>query len=243
MNVLLFAPADYEPKPRAIWDPTDFTAVDDTVRGGSSTSAMIVSDPSAGIDFSGFLDTTTLGGAGFASQAYSKDQRGFPGAPIGKEKYAGLRLVLASAPSPNERSGKEQAGGGKGPVCRYVINLKPSIASTRPDGRKESTTVYEFSFEAPPSAKDGEISVFAEWNRFKATYRGRPATDAEPLDPSQVKEWSIMARSNFSVSMVWKFKSDAVVVSFSTSISLSTGAVRTLFFAPRLSLGHLCSGL
>ncbi|UZJ51334.1 hypothetical protein CBS101457_000654 [Exobasidium rhododendri] len=200
MEAILFAPADSSPTPRASWHASDFTSVDDTVRGGSSTSSMTVKNSSDGIDFSGFLDTTTLGGAGFASQAYSKNGQGFPGSVIDGNKYCGLRLVVASpqSSSADSRSGKDQAGGGKAPVTRFVLNLKPTIAPTRPDGRKESTVVYEYSFDASKSDKDGTMSILAEWNQFNATYRGRPADDAEPLDPSQVREWSIMARSNFA---------------------------------------------
>jgi len=201
-NTFLFGPADSKPTPRAVWNSSDFTDIDDRVRGGSSTSSMTIQEPRAGIDFSGFLDTKTLGGAGFASQAYSKNQRGFPGDVISKEKYSGLRLVIAQVPVKNVSSDQEQPGGGKCPVTKFVLNLKPFVPPMRPDGRRESTVVYEYPFEAPKSLKEGVVAILAEWNQFHATYRGRPAKGAEPLDPSQVKEWSIMARSNFAVRKV-----------------------------------------
>lgn len=116
IQVVLFGPKDYDTTPRAVWNASDFTNVDDTVRGGSSKSSMTIADPFAGIDFAGFLDTTTLGGAGFASQAYSKDKKGFPGSPLDKEKFSGLRLVLASNDSEKATANarRSQPGGGKG---------------------------------------------------------------------------------------------------------------------------------
>lgn len=202
MQVILFGPESSDPKPRAVWNVSDFKNVDDTVRGGSSKSSMSIADSSAGIDFAGFLDTTTLGGAGFASQAYSKNGKGFPGSPLEKEKFSGLRLILASTKSKKtgaDSAGASQPGGGKGPVIKYVLNLKTELPSTRPDGRRESAIVYEASFTAPTFSKECNSSIDIYWDDFKATYRGRPA-EAKPLDPSQVKEWSIMARSNFEVS-------------------------------------------
>lgn len=34
-----------------------------------------------------------------------------------------------------------------------------------------------------------EVEVDARWDEFKATYRGRPKEDAEPLDPSRIYEY------------------------------------------------------
>lgn len=41
----------------------------------------------------------------------------------------------------------------------------------------------------------------AEWKDFEATYRGRPVSgnEAKSLDPSQIKEISLMCRSNVSL--------------------------------------------
>ena len=197
MSIVLFASEDYKPAPRAVWDATAFKEVSDTVRGGSSKCSMTIA--SGGIDFTGFLDTTTLGGAGFASQSYTKDEKGFPGNPLDKEKFSGLRLVINTIPPPHiESASKGQPGGGKGPVTKYVLNLKTELPKKRPDGRSESAIVYEAAFTAPDSANGNSSSIDTEWSDFKATFRGRPA-EAAPLDPSKVKEWSIMARSNFEV--------------------------------------------
>jgi hypothetical protein len=227
MSTVLFAPADYKPAPRAVWIVSDFTDINDTVRGGSSKSSMTIVDASAGIDFTGFLDTTTLGGAGFASQSYSK---GFPGSALDKEKYTGLRLIVASPITrAAESAAKVQPGGGKGPVTKYVLNLKTELPKRRPDGRSESAIVYEAAFSAPSKADGSCASVDAEWSDFKAIYRGRPA-EAKPLDPSQVKEWSIMARSNFEVSVSCLLDVDVALTSYSAFRRSS----------PDLSLFDLC---
>lgn len=199
--VVLFASAKHEPHPRAVWDPTTFANIDDTVRGGSSSSSMTLKDASRGIDFSGFLDTTTLGGAGFASQAYSENGRGFPGNVLDKDKFSGLQLVIESPFIKDLVGGteKQQPGGGKHPVTAYVLNLKTETPQKRPDGRNESTIVYEWAFNM---TQEGPMSLEAKWNEFKPKYRGRPADDAKLLDPSEVREMSFMARSNFAVSEV-----------------------------------------
>lgn len=198
MNVVLFAPADYKPSPRAAWDAAKFINIDDTVRGGSSSSSMKIHDATCGIDFAGFLDTTTLGGAGFASQAYSENGKGFPGSALDEEKFAGLQLVIKAprAVATTNDTGT-QPGGGKHPVTKFVLNLKTEDPPKRPDGRRESSVVYEWAFNA---TQEGVVALEAKWDQFLPKYRGRPATDAKPLNPSQVKEFSIMARSDFAVS-------------------------------------------
>ena len=101
---------------------------------------------------------------------------------------------------PRQPKAKEKVpGGGKAPVTTYVIQLKMTVPEDRPDGRRESAITYEWEFDVASSLNDLS-TVTAEWKDFKPTYRGRPKDDADPLDPGQVKEWSIMARSNFGVS-------------------------------------------
>lgn len=207
-------------RPRAVWNATDFVAIDDQVRGGSSTSAMKVvtqpvlgssnnSDSDAGaIDFTGFLDTTTLGGAGFASQAYPHP---FPGATLQFDHFRGLSLVVRALQKLDSRpsdaagstlsSSSKYPGGGKTPVRSYVLNLKTTKAKQRPDGRRESQLTYEFKFDVPDDAKDAPgsqtLEICSHWGEFKPTYRGRPSEDAPPLDPAKIQGWSIMARSDF----------------------------------------------
>ena len=157
------------------------------------------------IDFIGFLDTTTLGGAGFASQAYSHP---LPGDPITTDRFAGLRLSgrrlqPVSQTGISSSINEKFPGGGKGPVTSFILNLKTETPKKRPDGRRESQLTYEWQIDISSYAMDGgAFDVEAAWNDFKPTYRGRPVEDAPKLDSSQVKEWSIMARSDFGVSAV-----------------------------------------
>lgn len=87
----------------------------------------------------------------------------------------------------------------------YVLNLKTQEAKERPDGRRESQVVYEFKFDLPQSSLGQDecthLEYASNWSEFEPTYRGRPAKDAPALDPAQIKEWSIMARSDFGVSV------------------------------------------
>lgn len=90
-------------------------------------------------------------------------------------------------------------------MTKYVINLKTVKPSERPDGRRESSIVYEWDFDLGCKQKEATaegalFDVQSDWADFKPTYRGRPAPDAPALDPAQIKEWSIMARSDFGVS-------------------------------------------
>lgn len=203
MGDLLFAPPSQNP--RAPWKVSDFVSVDDTVRGGSSHSAMrLVEDTEAfhgAIDFTGFLDTTTLGGAGFASQAYSHP---IPGHSLDPESYSGLSLTFT--PLPLQSLSSSFPGGGKGPVQSYVLNLKTEKPKRRPDGRRESQLVYEWKIDVPQKAEAKQhdaLHAQASWSQFVATYRGRPVEDAPLLDPSRIQEWSVMARSDFGV-RVWR---------------------------------------
>jgi len=109
------------------------------------------------------------------------------------------------------------------------LNIKTDLPGTRPDGRRESVTVYEFDFDASEvmrgfaeqtgmtekQGKNDTVMVVssgktktytAMWKDFKPTYRGRPVPpeEAKKLDPSQIKEISIMCRSNVrSISRIY----------------------------------------
>ncbi|PWN47989.1 NADH:ubiquinone oxidoreductase complex I intermediate-associated protein 30, partial [Violaceomyces palustris] len=179
------------------WRTSDFKSIDDRVRGGSSQSYTSLyqssdhPDRNGELIFSGFLDTTTLGGAGFASQSTSD---AFP-IKLEKKVYRGLRLVVRN-PDP---------GGGKNPVTSFVLELKTVKPATRPDGRRESTIVWEWKFDLPRSSAQRrhleDLLVYeSTWNDFKPKYRGRPVEDpdvAGEFRPQDTLEWSFMARSNF----------------------------------------------
>lgn len=211
----LFAPGPNPRAPALPWRSDAFVAVDDRVRGGTSHShtAIVQYPPNSRgeIIFSGFLDTITLGGAGFASQASSL---AFP-VQLSKDKFAGLRLVVrkeANWQEPTPPSDGTNPGGGKAPVTSFVFEIKTQEPKRRPDGRRESVIVWEWSFSIPQSdeqAKDPRLNraltnddfwVFdSTWDDFKPVYRGRPVDPdkAGEFRPEETHEWSFMARSNF----------------------------------------------
>jgi hypothetical protein len=57
------------------WCPADWHPQNDSLRGGSSTSALTVVPHCNSAIFSGILDSKTLGGAGFASVRTTGEQR------------------------------------------------------------------------------------------------------------------------------------------------------------------------
>lgn len=117
--------------------------------------------------FHGHLDTSTLGGAGFASQhslwKLDWDLRAYDG-------------ILVAAP----------AGDGK----RYALTLKDEIPGRRGDGRERSGVSWEAEFVVGEEGCD----VFLPWAEFKATYRGRDKKDADPLDLGSIKRVGLMMR-------------------------------------------------
>lgn len=205
-------------------------AIDDRIRGGSSVSHLdpypssssekdTAAAPAAAtaVRFWGTLDTKTLGGAGFASQCYT-----FPGEQglwLDTERYAGLGIEFDVA-SPAKHAPK-QAGTGAGeperlpPPTRFTLVLKTSIPPTRPDGRRQSTLSYEYTFTShtsPTHASTRRLTI--PWSAFVPTYRGRPITPGDPeytpLDPGSrthhghgkrmrggIRELSLMCRSDF----------------------------------------------
>lgn len=171
-----------------------FKSVDDRVRGGSSTSHTSLT-PDGSLLFSGFLDTTTLGGAGFASQRY---EEGFP-TYLDSKVYSGLEVRVRQPASSMGVGVEKVPGGGQHAVTSYVLNLYTSMPTKRPDGRNESSTTYEYVIDlSSPSSSSSLVSLDPTWQDFKPFYRGRPQPSAPPLQPEQVKMWSIMARSDFA---------------------------------------------
>lgn len=150
------------------WKASDWTDSDDRVRGGASQSYLEITGSSA--RFHGNLDITALGGAGFASQRTTGEEKTWD-----LSSYDGIHLTLG------HHDGK-----------KYTLTLKDEILPLMADGREQSTTSYEYDFSSQ-SAKD----LFVPWHAMKPTYRGKPKDDAKPLDTKNVKRFSIMMRSFF----------------------------------------------
>ncbi|KAI5369493.1 Putative complex I intermediate-associated protein 30 [Septoria linicola] len=159
------------------WHSEDWHASDDRVRGGKSISHLDCTEKTG--TFRGNLDIKTLGGAGFASQRTTGEDREWD-----LSKYAGIELCIS-----------------KGDKKRYTFNLKDELLTPDPDtGREQASISYECDFELPPQTEPGDThdkTVFIPWSSFNATYRGRPKKDAKPIDLKQIKRLSIMMRSFF----------------------------------------------
>jgi hypothetical protein len=153
---------------RRPWTPTDWVSSDDRVRGGSSKSKLSCDPNSPTATFHGHLDITTLGGAGFASQRTTGDDRNWD-----LFAYDGLLLDVKKS------DGKQ-----------YTLTLKDELLPKRPDGREQSTVSWEYDFKV--GSEGARVPV--HWVDFKATYRGREKKDAKPLDLRSVKRISLMMR-------------------------------------------------
>lgn len=105
------------------WSPLDWTAQDDRVRGGSSQSYLDASPFSPTAVFYGNLDTTTLGGAGFASQRTTCN------CTWDLSMYDGISLDI------------EKTDGKK-----YTLTLKDQISSRSTNGSEQSTISWEYDF-------------------------------------------------------------------------------------------------
>lgn len=218
--------------PHRPWNTTTltWTAVDDRVRGGSSQSYLDAIPPTNttqnstnAVRFYGTLDTSTLGGAGFASRstkALSNSSNSGPtlrptanddadtGAADDKiwdlSDYTALRLTILKADS-----------------RIYTLTLKDNPpAAKRADGRERAAVSWEVDFyvlsqksptsSSPPTfsgtdslspisaRKSGEAwSVTLPFSAFRATYRGKDMPDAKPLRTSEIRRFGLMMRSFF----------------------------------------------
>ncbi|GAA6012686.1 hypothetical protein JCM11491_002529 [Sporobolomyces phaffii] len=180
----------------------EFKPVNDSIRGGNSTSEWSVSRRTNVATFSGLLDITALGGAGFASQStlFEPTRLSLP-----RSTYSGLSLSVSLPPLDKLASLDDDKPRDPPVPTKFVLIVKPTKPATRPDGRRESVVGYEFEFDVARLAATEEatattsriVAVEAPWHEFQATYRGRPKQDAPELDPSDIYELSVMCRSNF----------------------------------------------
>ncbi|KAK8250459.1 complex I intermediate-associated protein 30-domain-containing protein [Phyllosticta capitalensis] len=162
------------------WNPEDWTASDDRVRGGSSISHLEVLPPNDVARFWGNLDIKTLGGAGFASQRTVGDDRTW-----NLEDYEGVEIVMVTTEKSEDKM--------------YTFNIKNQLLPPDPDtGREQSTISYEFNFRAQHNkCSAAKMALFVPWKYFRASYRGREPRDAPKLDLKNIKRFGIMIRSFF----------------------------------------------
>ncbi|KAL8392383.1 hypothetical protein RB595_002539 [Gaeumannomyces hyphopodioides] len=186
------------------WDAARFQASDDRVRGGVSVSFLDVgpSPSDAGrtaATFHGNLNTTALGGAGFASQRtvdpFSADLTGASGlvAEIVVPTSAANNGGTACSPSSSTCCGADGRSG-----KTFTVTLKSEILPPSSDGREQSTVSWEYGFCVLPEQGDQVKTRRVEMplSDFKATYRGREVKDAT-LDLANIKRITFMMRSFF----------------------------------------------
>ncbi len=171
------------------WLPPPWTTTDDRVRGGASRSYLSAL-PDNGARFHGHLDTSTLGGAGFASQFSPLDA-----AVAGEdERKSGWDL--------SAYDGVEVAVG-KSDGKVYTLILKDeALDERREDGREKAGVNWEVEFEAAGKGgkEKGEeekregTRIWAPWGDFKATYRGKEKEDAGDLKTGQIRRVGLMMR-------------------------------------------------
>ncbi|KAF2085139.1 NADH:ubiquinone oxidoreductase complex I intermediate-associated protein 30, partial [Saccharata proteae CBS 121410] len=160
------------------WDPADWTASDDRVRGGKSQSYFDCSKHAPTARFHGELDIKTLGGAGFASQRTTGEDRVW-----NLDEYDGIQLNICEADDK-----------------QYTFILKDEILQRNPEnGREQATLSYEYDFRVPKVGSEVQKTsqVFIPWKELKATYRGREKKDAPTPDLKNIKRMSLMMRSFF----------------------------------------------
>ncbi|WVR05713.1 hypothetical protein IAU60_002737 [Kwoniella sp. DSM 27419] len=193
------------------WNVHHWRAVDDRVRGGSSVSHLDEVEPphetasekhgKTAARFWGNLDTSTLGGAGFASQAY---RYGPSPLQLPQISYSGLRVTYL--PDPDTKYTADTP-------LTYTLILKtvPTAHIPKepriPPRPRESQLSYEATFSLPShliashSGRRESLQATFTWDDFQATYRGRRVHKGEerwvPLDPGVIYELSFMCRSDF----------------------------------------------
>lgn len=171
------------------WLPPPWTTTDDRVRGGASQS-YLTALPNNCARFHGHLDTSTLGGAGFASQfspleiAGSSEDEGKGSWDL--SAFDGVEVAV-----------------GKGDGKVYTLILKDELpAEKREDGKEKAGVNWEVEFKAAGKGgeEDGEekgekeVKVWVPWEDFKATYRGKEKEDAGKLKTGEVRRVGLMMR-------------------------------------------------
>ena len=129
--------------------------------------------------FTGHLDIDTLGGAGFASQRTSRDDRHWD-----LSQFEGIQITI----DPSQTDDK-----------MYTFILKDEILPPDPDtGRERSTVSWEYDFSVNNTslndAQPTPNTITILWKEFKPTYRGRAKDDAKPLIKTNIRRMSIMIR-------------------------------------------------
>lgn len=117
-----------------------------------------------------------------------------------------MRLRLLSSPSTSNPEALQEGSGERttGKSLDYTLVLKTGVPPLRPDGRRESTVNYEYTFRYPAatSSISNGLDHTISWKEFGVTYRGRRIDEGDEnyqlLDPGRgITEISFMCRSGF----------------------------------------------
>lgn len=166
------------------WNASEWTASDDTVRGGLSRSSLEIIPPGAPgnpfgdepiASFAGTLDYEALNGSGFASQ---RTADGWAGADLS----AYDRLVLEVLPYADGKT--------------YTVNVKDTVLPPV-DGVEQATVSWEHDFSLPArdaTAADDYDQVVVRFEDLVPTFRGRVQNDTAPLNLTDIKRFNIMIR-------------------------------------------------
>jgi len=156
------------------------------------------------VEFSGNLDITALGGAGFASQRTNMfvGDDGGSAPPLDLRGWDALVLVVGVGGGDGDGDGESLGRSGK----RFTVVLKDTILPRRPDGRETSGVSWECGFDVGAGEfievrggenekKKKKKNVVLPFDGFKPTYRGKPVEgEIEPLDWGCVRRVGIMMR-------------------------------------------------
>lgn len=161
------------------WNLSDWTASDDTVRGGQSQSNLEIlassdDNESSILRFYGTLDYEALNGSGFASQRTVDD---WPGLDLS----AYDRIVL-DIPYTDGKT--------------YSLNLKDTVPPTV-DGVEQAGMSWEHDFQLPAyngTASGSYEQVEIMFADLVPTYRGRVQNDTAPLNLADIKRVNLMIR-------------------------------------------------
>src|SRR5690242_12339777 len=116
--------------------------------------------------FYGHLDIEALGGAGFASQRTTGDDRSWD-----LSGYHGIEIIFD--PSKTDKK-------------IYTFILKDELLLPDPiSGRERSTVSWEFDIDKSTACACSDEPRFSQisipWTSLKPMYRGKPKVDAKPL--------------------------------------------------------------
>lgn len=163
---------------KELWSEKSFVAVDDRVRQGKSQSYLTVFENNTA-SFNGFLDTKTLGGAGFATQSVESEDPiyDFTG-------YSGLELLFGNY------DGK-----------KYSIDLSNAYSHFTPNGSKASKVDFQSSFGIEDIyEKVGDVhKIYFPFDKFVPIERGREVKNPRPiLNLLEIRKVAFQIRSFFN---------------------------------------------